>query len=355
MRQIRWMLALATLAFAQPDFRCGVERWTIKTGTDAGAAQINLTTPTPTTIAHLVQFPAPHPIPDTTRVDGPETTLWRITGTLTAFKWENDLHTGDSDYHLVIADDSGLTMIVEIPFSKCLQGPTPFSTGINKVRDAFNARFTASGDFQHVSVPVTVTGVGMFDFAHGQFGRSSNGIELHPLLDIVFNDTTPAPTPPPATGPPTTQLIGNPSFENGSNPAPWKATAGVMDKSQSEPAHSGAWKAWLGGTAKKHTDQLSQQVTIPASAAHATFSFWLRIDTDESGSQARDTMDLEVVDGASTTPLAQFSNVNASSFHKRSFDFDPFIGKTVTIRFTAKENKGNQTSFIVDDVALSVQ
>jgi len=37
-----------------------------------------------------------------------------------------------------------------------------------------------------------VTGVGMFDFLHGQTGVAPNGIELHPILDIVFaNSSTP--------------------------------------------------------------------------------------------------------------------------------------------------------------------
>jgi len=31
-----------------------------------------------------------------------------------------------------------------------------------------------------------VTGVGFFDFLHGQTGVAPNGIELHPLLDISF-------------------------------------------------------------------------------------------------------------------------------------------------------------------------
>jgi hypothetical protein len=41
-------------------------------------------------------------------------------------------------------------------------------------------------------VPVQVTGVAMFDFLHGQTGVAPNGIELHPILDIVFaNSATP--------------------------------------------------------------------------------------------------------------------------------------------------------------------
>jgi hypothetical protein len=39
---------------------------------------------------------------------------------------------------------------------------------------------------------VRVTGVGFFDFLHGQTGVAPNGIELHPVLKIEF---VPAATP----------------------------------------------------------------------------------------------------------------------------------------------------------------
>src|SRR5262249_31008189 len=41
--------------------------------------------------------------------------------------------------------------------------------------------------FQTANIPVQVTGVGMFDFLHGQAGVAPNGIELHPVLGIAFN------------------------------------------------------------------------------------------------------------------------------------------------------------------------
>jgi hypothetical protein len=33
---------------------------------------------------------------------------------------------------------------------------------------------------------VTVTGVGFFDFAHGQIGRAPNSTELHPVIRFEF-------------------------------------------------------------------------------------------------------------------------------------------------------------------------
>ena len=76
------------------------------------------------------------------------------------------------------------------------------------------------------------------------------------------------------------QKLGNPGFETGTA-APWSATAGVIDNTASQPAHSGAWKAWLDGYGRTHTDTLSQSVTIPAGCA-ATLTFFLHIDSAET-------------------------------------------------------------------------
>src|SRR6185312_12447527 len=44
----------------------------------------------------------------------------------------------------------------------------------------------------------------------------------------------------------TTQILGNPGFENGSaNTAPWTLTSGVINNSTSEPPHAGSWDAWM--------------------------------------------------------------------------------------------------------------
>jgi hypothetical protein len=59
----------------------------------------------------------------------------------------------------------------------------------------FNAQYTVTSSFQTANVPVTVTGVGFFDFLHGQTGVAPNGIELHAVLDVQFGSGGPTPTP----------------------------------------------------------------------------------------------------------------------------------------------------------------
>ena len=159
---------------------CGVERWAVKTGTDSTSNLVNLS-PETTTIASMRALAMPSSIPSTTRIPGSaETQAWRISATLTEFKLETD-----SDFHLVLSDASGLTMIAEIPSPSCDAGSV-WSTQIAHSRSAMTAKFTPTSSFQTANVPVIVTGVGMFDFAHGQTGAAPNQIELHPVLDICF-------------------------------------------------------------------------------------------------------------------------------------------------------------------------
>ena len=168
----------------QPDAStgsCGVERWSVKTGTDTDRSLINLQSTTNSTIAALTALSAPSTLPANNRVQPTETTVFRLSATLTEFKME-----ADSDYHLVLADGSGHTMIAEIPDPACVGSTSPLASSISKARSEFDAKYSATTSFKTVNVPVTVTGVGFFDFLHGQTGVAPNGIELHAVLDIQF-------------------------------------------------------------------------------------------------------------------------------------------------------------------------
>ncbi|MEU9099674.1 hydrolase [Streptomyces sp. NPDC048361] len=150
------------------------------------------------------------------------------------------------------------------------------------------------------------------------------------------------------------QLLANPGFESGGSG--WTATSGIVNTSAGEPAHSGAYKAWLGGKGTAHTDTLSQQVTIPAGCA-ASLGFQLHIDTAETGGTAYDTLKVQVLNASGTvlaTP-ATYSNLNAASgYTPRSVDLGAYAGQTVTLKFTATEGSKLQTSFVLDDTALTV-
>jgi hypothetical protein len=166
--------------------RCGQERWSVKTGTDTDSGRVDLSSPQNTTIAQLIALSPPRPIPATTRFSPTETTVFVVNATLTDYKLEGGAH-GDSDYHLVLQDGQGNTMVAEIPSPGCVRNGSPFASSIASARAKFDSQFTATSSFQSANVPVQVTGVGFFDFAHGQHGAAPNVIELHPILDIVFN------------------------------------------------------------------------------------------------------------------------------------------------------------------------
>ncbi|MFH8380795.1 M4 family metallopeptidase [Kitasatospora sp. NPDC018058] len=143
------------------------------------------------------------------------------------------------------------------------------------------------------------------------------------------------------------QLLGNQGFETGSA-APWTASSGVVDNSSSQAAHGGSWKAWLNGYGSTHTDSLSQTVTIPA-GCKATLSFWLHIDTAETGSTAYDKLTVSV----NGTTLKTYSNVDAAAgYQQRTFDLSSYAGQTVTLKFNGVEDSSLQTSFVIDDTSI---
>ena len=160
--------------------RCGVERWAVKVGTDDDAWAVDLT-PLDTTVDTLINFPLPESLPPRNRLPE-ELVVYRLSDvTLTVYRRETD-----SDYHLVI-DDGGETMIVEIPHPDCVGPDSPFLSGAQTARDAFDSTFTATDRFQTANVTTTVIGAGFFDFLHGQRGVAPNGFELHSVLGICFD------------------------------------------------------------------------------------------------------------------------------------------------------------------------
>jgi hypothetical protein len=183
MRRIGFLVFAMLFLFPAPGVfaQCGVERWSVKTGTDPNASAVNLSTYISTTIYSMLSSTKPASLPANSRLSPRETNQYRITGTLTKYARESD-----SDYHLVIQDGSGRTMIVEIPSPNCVGAGSPFITGIRNARNEFDAKLTATTSFKTVSAPVAIRGVGFWDFLHGQTGVAPNGIEIHPVLDIAF-------------------------------------------------------------------------------------------------------------------------------------------------------------------------
>ena len=411
---------------------CGVERWSVKTGTDPDAQFVDLANPAPQTIAYLDGLPAPSSLPSNARVQPTETTLFLVDATLVQYKLEND-----SDYHLVLKDGQGNTMIAEIPDPACVGSSSPFAAGIQNARSEFDAKYMATTSFQTANIPVELKGVGFFDFNHGQTGVAPNAVELHPVVNIVFNPSGTGNVPPVAsftdtinglivaftntskdsdgtvvssawnfgdgttstatspshayvnagtynvslmvtdnggkTGSTTqsvmvasggggggSQLLGNPGFEN-STASPWTISSGALCTNSScsgEVAHGGSGFVWLDGYGSAHVDTASQAVTIPAGNTSAALSFWLHIDTDETSmTHAYDTMKVQVFDtsGNLLGTVGQWSNLNAASgYQQHSANLSAYVGKSIIVKFIGTEDSSLQTSFVLDDVGLTV-
>ncbi|MEW2251079.1 M1 family aminopeptidase [Streptomyces sp. NPDC006975] len=147
-----------------------------------------------------------------------------------------------------------------------------------------------------------------------------------------------------------TQVVANGGFESGTSP--WSQSSSTVITSRSgQSAHSGSSYAWLDGVGSTHTDTLSQSVTVPSGCATATLTFWLHIDTDETTSSvAYDKLTAKI--GATT--LATYSNLDdATGYVQKSLDVSAFAGQSVTLSFTGTEDSSLQTSFVLDDIALT--
>jgi hypothetical protein len=210
----------------------GVERWPVKTGTDADVAKVGVNVVNgenlgpgivDTTVEEMLALPRAANMPpvkssfginsfyQNRRAAVTETTVWRLKALVTLAKLEQD-----GDYHLVLQGDSGGTMIGEIPNpDPAYVGNEVWRADIKSARDAMDKQDRgplAPVDFPaasmgpptqvrpdnapmpdetaamtKVGVKATVVGVGFFDSNHGQTGVAPSAIELHPIFSIVFD------------------------------------------------------------------------------------------------------------------------------------------------------------------------
>ncbi|MFI5385028.1 MAG: hypothetical protein ACHQ50_02815 [Fimbriimonadales bacterium] len=170
------------------EFLARKERWGTKTGVGEDAAKIDVTHPQATTVTELTALPRPEGLPErggpgSERFGSAEHTVYTIDAKLLRYKWEEE---DDQDYHIVITDWANpfTTMIVEIPDPEAVDPSSPWRDQIAKARDVFKSAFHPTGRFTRQAAHVRVTGVGFFDFLHGQSGVAGNGIELHPVIKV---------------------------------------------------------------------------------------------------------------------------------------------------------------------------
>jgi hypothetical protein len=159
---------------------CGTERWTVKTATDDDRHHVT-SAPRDATIRYLRTRNTPSFRPQTGRVAPVELTTYRVRARLAEYVRE-----ADGDYHLVLADRRGRTLIAEIPDPRCVATISPVKAAIRSARTAMDKHFRVTTAFKAASRRVTVRGIGFFDYFHGQTGMAPDDLELHPVTALRF-------------------------------------------------------------------------------------------------------------------------------------------------------------------------
>ncbi|MFC7614619.1 Ig domain-containing protein [Actinokineospora soli] len=144
------------------------------------------------------------------------------------------------------------------------------------------------------------------------------------------------------------QKLVNPGFESGTTG--WaNATWTISNWTGVGAPRTGSRSSWISGYGYTQTETLQQTVAIPAGCTNSVLSMYLKIDSAETGSVVYDRFTVKV----GSTTLATYTNVNESPYTLRSFNVGAFAGQTVTISFTGSEDWSLQTSFVLDDLALT--
>lgn len=162
--------------------QCGVKRWRVKIVADPDAENVRIDWPQKATIEQLSTIRHGAYAEGNPRSSAEEQ-VYTVEGWLAGY----ELESSDSDLHVVIKDDSGRSMIVEFPHPDCM-GASRVLRQAAAARTKFLGMLRTPPKTRYLRlenhVRVRVTGVVFFDHLHGQVGVASNGVELHPVLDI---------------------------------------------------------------------------------------------------------------------------------------------------------------------------
>jgi len=154
---------------------CGVERWSVKTLSDIDATRVEVANVIPNTIASLNGFTQHCSSLPEARTFAEEFRVYEVVGTVQLTSNEDD-----HDVHIALADpnEPARTIVVEVVDPACASASSLLTT-LSNAKLQYQSLGSLTGR------TVRVRGVGFYDFAHGQTGRSQSCIELHPVLSIT--------------------------------------------------------------------------------------------------------------------------------------------------------------------------
>ena len=154
-------------SFAQ----CDKERWNVKTLIDPDTTEIDFGNIIQTTVSEQCALTRPATVKNKLRMKS-ESTVYELIGYVTDYKLEND-----RDYHVVIEDpETAETIVVEIVDPDCpdIDKTSRYET-FRIVQEWFKLHFNPTTSFKTKRAKVKLTGVGFFDFLHGQRGMAPSG------------------------------------------------------------------------------------------------------------------------------------------------------------------------------------
>jgi len=155
------------------------------------------------------------------------------------------------------------------------------------------------------------------------------------------------------------ELINDGSFEAGTPNPYWNTSSNIgstiLDNSPVPPAHSGTWKAWLGGD-NLIQESITQTVVVPNGITALTLSYWWQVSTTEP-THPFDNLTITMHDTSGTLlqTIETLTDGDASGTWRQStwaLPLATYAGRSVILSFTATTDNNDPTSFFIDDVSL---
>jgi hypothetical protein len=209
-------------------------------------------------------------------------------------------------------------------------------------------------------------------------------IDAEPHIDAAI-DAMPHPDAPPVDAPPpidaappvdapidacvpvVTELLANPALDL--SPAGTMWTQVPIDPtyppitSDGFTAHTAPYKAWMGGITGEDegvstvTDQIYQDVTVPANTTQLVLTGYYVVGTNETGTTVYDTasVDLQQTNGSPIENVMSLNNTTttASAWQPFSHTFTANVsGQAVRLRITSTNDITLGTNFFFDTLSL---
>lgn len=155
-------------------------------------------------------------------------------------------------------------------------------------------------------------------------------------------------------------VVGDPGFEAGTpNPSwaeastnfgsPLCTAAACGAGGSTQPARTGSWWAWFGGTGLDETSSVSQTITLPSGSAMLAFGFQAPDCVGAATSYIEARINGTAVWRADATgPLCGVT----TGYTDQSVNISQYAGQTVTLSFNSFTTGGN-TNFFIDDVQVT--